>query len=87
MRIATILLLLALGLNYREEAEFLSNAGFPHLVDNFRDEEVVMRMMTHFSNQDLTGLGLSTAGARLRFREAVNEWIQRDANGEDVELP
>ena len=87
MRIATILLLLALGLNYREEAEFLSNAGFPHLMDNFRDEEVVMRMTTHFSNQDLTGLGLSTTGARLRFREAVNEWIQRDANGEDVELP
>ena len=87
MRISTILLLLAVGLSYREEAEFLSNAGFPHLVNNFREEEVVMRMMIQLSNEDLTGLGLSTIGARLRFREAVNDWIQRDSNGGDVELP
>ena len=82
MRIGTILLLLAVGLSYHEETEFLNDAGFPHLVDNFRGEEIIMRMMNRLSNQELTELGLATMGARIRFREAVDSRITRDAAGE-----
>ena len=81
MRIGAILLLLAVGLSYHEETEFLTNAGFPHLVDNFHNEEIIMRMMTRLTNQEMTELGLTTMGARMRFREAVESWIARDAAG------
>ena len=49
MRIGAILLLLAVGLSYHDETEFLTNAGFPHLVDNFQNEETIMRMMTRLT--------------------------------------
>ena len=81
MRIGAILLLLAVGLSYHDETEFLTNAGFPHLVDNFQNEEIIVRMMTRLTNQELTELGLTTLGARMRFREAVESWIERGAAG------
>ena len=79
MRIGAILLLLAVGLSYHDETEFLTEAGFPHLVDSFHSEEIIMRMMHRLSNLELTELGLTTMGARMRFREAVDSWVARDA--------
>ena len=83
MRIGAILLLLAVGLSYHNETEFLTEAGFPHLVDSFRSEEIIMRMMHRPSNLELTELGLTTMGARMRFREAVESWVARDATPDD----
>ena len=83
MRIGAILLLLAVGLSYHDETEFLTEAGFPHLVDSFRSEEIIMRMMHRLSNLELTELGLTTMGARMRFREAVESWVARDAAQDD----
>ena len=82
MRIGAILLLLAVGLSYHDKTEFLTEAGFPHLVDSFRSEEIIMRMMHRLSNLELTELGLTTMGARIRFREAVESWVARDDPGE-----
>ena len=81
MRIGAILLLLAVGLSYHDETEFLTDAGFPHLVDNFRAKKIIMRMMTRLSSQEMTELGLTTMGSRMRFREAVESWVARDAAG------
>ena len=86
MRIGAILLLLAVGLSYHDETEFLTEAGFPHLVDSFRSEEIAMRMMHRLSNLELTELGLNTMGARIRFREAVESWVARDDPGEASEV-
>ena len=83
MRIGAILLLLAVGLSYHDETEFLTEAGFPHLVDSFRSEEIIMRMMHRLSNLELTELGLTTMGARIRFREAVDSRVARDAAQDD----
>ena len=83
MRIGAILLLLAMGLSYHDEIEFLTEAGFPHLVDSFRSEEIIMRMMHRLSNLELQELGLTTMGARMRFREAVESWVARDATPDD----
>ena len=41
-----------------------------------------MRMMHRLSNLELTELGLTTMGARIRFREAVESWVARDDPGE-----
>jgi hypothetical protein len=51
-------------------------------VDSFRSEEIIMRMMHRLSNLELTELGLTTMGARMRFREAVESWVARDDPGE-----
>ena len=40
-----------------------------------------MRMMTRLTNQEMTELDLTTMGARMSFREAVESWIERDAAG------
>ena len=80
MRIGAILLLVAVGLSYHDE--FLTEAGFPHPVDSFRSEEIIMRMMHRLSNRELTELGLTSMGARIRFREAVESWVARDDPGE-----
>jgi hypothetical protein len=72
-----LVLFLALGItatgsrDYREEAQFLTSNGLQHLITKFFEEEISMIMMPQLTDEMLRELGITTIGARIRFRDAV----------------
>ena len=62
--------------DYKEEKDFLENAGFGHLVQMCREEEVEIGFIPRLDNVTLRELGFNTIGQRMRIRDSATTWLQ-----------
>ena len=67
---------------YAEEEAFLVAGGLSHLVDNFKNQEITMDLMTRLSDSSLKDLGITTMGKRIRFMDSARAWVERRENDE-----
>ena len=67
---------------YVEEEAFLVASGLSHLVDNFKNQEITMDLMTRLSDSSSRDLGITTMGRRIRFMDSARAWVERRENDE-----
>ena len=73
------LLTLANGIpseNYREERRFLNSVGRGDCIAKFEMEEIELNHIPRLDNATLRELGVNTIGARLRLRDAAQDFLQ-----------
>jgi hypothetical protein len=73
--------MLALGIgipseNYREERRFLNSVGRGDCIAMFEKEEIELNQIPRLDDATLRELGVNTIGARLRFRDAAQDFLQ-----------
>ena len=55
----------------------LSRAGLPALTDTFLKEKIEPNIICSMTDEDLTRLGISTIGERIRLRESAKLEVRR----------
>ena len=68
------------SLEYSQEIQFLKDQGLEHLIEKFRSEEITINLFPFLSDDNLKELGILTIGARIRFRQSAQTWIDKPVN-------
>ena len=68
------------SLEYSQEIQFLKDQGLEHLIEKFRSEEITINLFPFLSDDNLKELGILTIGARIRFRQSAQTWIDKPLN-------
>ena len=65
------------SLEYSQEIQFLKDQGLEHLIEKFRSEEIAINLFPFLSDDNLKELGILTIGARIRFCQSSQTWIDK----------
>ena len=67
-------------LEYSQRIQFLKEQGLEHLIEKFHSEEITINLFPFLSDENLKELGILTIGARIRFRQSAQTWIDKPVN-------